>query len=86
MKTLLSLLGGAITITEANGIVFLNLNESVGGGAAAGVIKGSASIQLSGDQALHLAEGWLNGKLPVSLLPLAVSIESIANAAIKTVE
>ena len=86
MKTLLSLLGGAITITEANGNVFFNWNQALGGGAAAGILQGTGSIKLSGDQALHLAEEWLNGKLPPALLPLAVSIEAIANAAIKAVE
>jgi hypothetical protein len=86
MKTLLSLLGGAVTITEANGVVSFNWNENLGGGAAAGILKGTGSITLSGSQALQLAEGWLNGKLPASLEPLAVSVEGIANAAVKSIE
>jgi len=86
MKTLLSLLGGAITITEQNGIVSFNWNESLGGGQAAGVLKGVGSIQLSGNQALHLAEGWLNGKLPAALVPFAKGIENLIDVGLKTVE
>jgi hypothetical protein len=86
MKTLLSILGGAVTITEMNGVVSFNWNETLGGGQAAGILKGVGSIQLSGNQALMLAEGWLNGKLPAALLPLAMSIEAVANAAVKAVE
>ena len=85
MKTLLSLLGGAITVTEINGVVSLNWNESLGGGAAAGILKGSGSLQLAGLDAVHLGEALLNAKLPASMQGAAVAVEGVIDAAIKTV-
>ena len=86
MKTLLSLLGGAITVTEQNGMFFLNWNESLGGGSAAGVLKGVGSLQLQGNQALQIGEEWLNGKLPAILQPLAKGIEGIVNKVVESKE
>ena len=86
MKTLLSVMGGAITITEQNGVFSLNWNESLGGGQAAGVLKGSGSIQLSGQQLLELGENALNEHLPASAVPVAKVVEGIANSAITAAE
>ncbi len=86
MKTLLSVMGGAITITEQNGVFSLNWNESLGGGQAAGILKGSGSIQLSATQLLELGENVLNAHLPASAVPVAEAVEGVANAAIKAAE
>jgi hypothetical protein len=86
MKTLLSLFGGALTITELSGVVSLNWNESIGGGKAAGFLKGQGTLVLDGPQDLQLVEGFVNGKLPAAILPFALAGEGILNTAISAAE
>ena len=86
MKTILSLLGGAITLTEESGVFTLSFNESLGGGSAAGIVKGSGSFVLSGTMGLQLAEKLLNAHLPTSLATLAPAVEAIVNTAVAAVE
>jgi len=86
MKVLFSLMGGAIQLEEQAGVVSLVWNESLGGGEAAGIVKGSGSIQLDAMSALKLGEALLNSKLPVSVAPLAAVIETVVNQAIVSLE
>lgn len=90
MRTILSLANGAVTLTETDGVVSLNLDESLqlGGGAAAGLVKVSdkGSIALDGETGLKLGEALLNSHIPASLLPLAQVVEGVANQAIKALE
>lgn len=87
MKTLLTLEGGAITITEQGGVFSLNFNGSLGGGAAAGIITGQGSINLGvGTVGLKLAESLLNHLLPASAQVVAQAIEAVVNSAIAAVE
>ena len=86
MKVLLSLAGGAIQVQEDAGVVSLVFDESVGGGSAAGIVKGSGSLILDGPLALSLGEKLLNSKLPASMQAVAQVIEGIANQAISALE
>ena len=86
MKTLLDLFDGALTVTEADGIISLSFNESLGGGAAAGIVKGQGTIALNAIQGLKLGEQLLNAHIPASLLPLAIVIEGVVNQAIASLE
>lgn len=86
MKTLLSLYGGAITLTEEAGVLTLSFSEAIGGGSAAGLVKGSGSIVFGGAQAIQLGEKMLNALLPAALQGAAVAIEAVANAAIAAIE
>jgi hypothetical protein len=86
MKTLLSVANGALTVTEDGGKVSLNFDESVGGGAAAGIVKGQGSIVLDANMGLQLGEKLLNSHLPASVQPLAQVIEGVANQAIQAIE
>ncbi len=86
MKVLLSLANGALVVSEDAGKVSVTFNESIGGGAAAGIVKGSGSVILDGEMGLQLGEKLLNSHLPVSVQPLALVIETVANQAIKALE
>ena len=86
MKTLLSLLGGALLVTEEAGVVTLSFDEALGGGAAAGVLKGSGSLVLNGEQGLQLGVNLMNAHLPPALLPLAQVVEGVALQALKAAE
>lgn len=86
MNKLLSLANGAVTITEEAGVVSINVNEALGGGEAAGIVSGTATIKLNAAQGLQLAEKLLNAHLPAALLPGALLVEGVANAAIKAAE
>ena len=86
MKTLLSLANGALTVTEDSGKVTVSFDESLGGGQAAGVVKGQGSIILDGTSGLQLGEKLLNAHLPASVQALALVIEGVANQAIKAIE
>ena len=89
MKTLLSLLGGAVVLTEQGGVFTLSLNDSLGGGAAAGVLKGQASLVLDAGDGVKLGEAALNGVIQVkapSLLPLVEVVEGVANQALTALE
>ena len=86
MKTLLSIMGGAITITEANGVISLNFNESAGGGKLAGFLKASGSVQMNAEQELEVGEGVVIGKLPAAWQPEAQIVAGIINAAVKAAE
>jgi hypothetical protein len=87
MKTLLSLEGGAVTITEAGGDFTLNFDESLGGGSVAGWLKGKGSIILgSGTVGLKAAEAFLNHLLPASVQAVAAMIEGVLNSAVAAIE
>lgn len=87
MKTLLTLEGGAITITEKSGDFYLNFNGSIGGGSVAGWLSGQGSIKLgTGTVGLKAAEAFLNHLLPASAQAIAQMIEGVLNSAIATVE
>lgn len=77
MKTLLSLMGGALVLTEHAGTFTLSFNDtlSVGGGQAAGIlsIKGQGSIELSGKQAFDLLATIVESHVPG---PVAAAIEA----------
>lgn len=90
MKLIASLANGAVTLTEENGVISLNVDEaiSVGGGEAAGLVKvaGKASVQLGAEAGLMLGEKMLNAHLPTSVAPLALVVEGVANQALKALE
>jgi hypothetical protein len=86
MKTIFSALGGALTLTEQSGTVTLSWDESIGGGLAAGIVKGQGSLVLNGTLGLQLGEKLLNAMLPASVLPLAQVVETVANQAIAAIE
>ena len=90
MKTIFTAANGAITLTENAGVFTLSFDESLGGGAAAGVIKGAGSIifnAASGSaSAISLGEALLNAHLPASLAPLATVVEGIVNQALTKLE
>lgn len=85
MKQILSLLDGALVVSEDAGVISISLNESVGGGAAKDIVSGSASIKLNAMLGLQLGEKLLNAHLPASVLPLAQVIEGAANQAIAAI-
>lgn len=86
MKTLLSLLGGALVLTETSGVVTLSFDESLGGGAAAGILQGKGSLIVQGTQGLQLAEKLLNSHLSAGVQPLAVAAETVVNEAAAAIE
>jgi hypothetical protein len=86
MKVLASLLGGALVVSEQGGVVSLTINESIGQGKAAGVVMGSASVQLNALALITLGESALNAALPAALMPLVSVIESVANQALRAIE
>lgn len=86
MKTIVSLAGGAVSVTENAGVFSLNIDASLGGGSAAGVVKGQGSILLDAGTALKLGESLLNSHLPVSVQGLAGAVESIVNTAVASLE
>ena len=86
MKTIFSMFGGGLTLTEQAGIFTLSVNESAGGAECAGFIKGTGSLVLNGSQVLKIGEAFIVGKLPVALQPLTVIVESVVNQAIAALE
>ena len=86
MKTLISLFAGAVTITEQGGNVFLNLNQSCGGGKVAGWLKLSGTIELGAMTAIEAGETVLATLLPASLAPLVLVIEGVVNTALTAME
>lgn len=86
MKQILSLANGAVTLTEDSGKFTLALNASIGGGDAAGVVKGEGAIVLDGMMGLKLGEALLNSHLPPTMLPLAQVVEGVANQAAAALE
>jgi hypothetical protein len=89
MKTVFSALGGALVLTEEGGVLTLSLDESLGGGAAAGVLKGQASVVLDAANGVKLGEAALNGVIQAkapALLPLAEVVEGVANQALQALE
>lgn len=90
MKTIFSVAGGAVTLTEDAGVFKLSITESasIGGGQASGLVKaqGSGSVVLDGASGLKLGEALLNSHLPASVQPLALVVEGIANQAIASLE
>lgn len=86
MKTIVTIEGGAITITEKGGDFFMNFDGSIGGGQLAGIISGQGSIKLgSGSVALKAAESFLNHLLPAPTQAIAQLIESAINSAIAVI-
>lgn len=86
MKVIFSALSGAVVLSEDAGVVSLSFDDSIGGGAAAGLVSGKGSVQLNGPEAIQLAEKLLNSKLPASVLPLAQVVEGVAAQAIAAIE
>jgi hypothetical protein len=90
MKTLYSAANGAITVTEDQGKISLNFDESlnVGGGDAAGIvsIQGKGSICLNGAQGLTLAAAFINAHIPAQMKPFAAIIETIVNQSLTAIE
>jgi len=86
VKQLLSLDGGAVTLSEQGGSFVLSFDKSlsIGGGAAAGIlsIDGKGSIVLSGLQAVKLLEAVINSHVPAVILPAVEAGEKLANDAI----
>lgn len=89
-KQIVSLVGGAVVLSEDAGVFTLALSESasVGGGSSAGLVKvqGSGSVVLDAATALKLGEALLNSHLPASVQALAAVIEGIANQAVAALE
>lgn len=89
-KQLVSALGGALQVTEEGGNVTLEISKSasLGGGKAAGLaeVEGEAKLTIKGMTALQLGEALLNDKLPPGLVPAAVAVEGVANAALGALE
>jgi hypothetical protein len=85
-KTIFGLFGGAVSLTENAGIFTLSFDESLGGGAAKGIVVGSGSVQFNGPQGLQLGWKLLNAHLPASLAPLAPVVEGVINTAVAALE
>ena len=85
-KTIFSLASGAVTLVENAGVFTLAFDEKLGGGAAAGIVVGSGSIQLNGTTGIQLGEKLLNSHLPANVQALATVIEGVANQAIAAIE
>lgn len=85
-KQVFSALGGALVLSEAEGVFTLSFDEALGGGEAAGILKGQGSLVLDGKMGLQLGEKLLNSHLPPAVVPLAQVIEGVANQAIQALE
>jgi len=83
MKVLKSYLGGAAVVGWQDGSLLLQLDGSLGGGQAAGVIVGQATLKLAAVPAIEgLGEAELNALIAVHepiFLPVVQSLESYAN-------
>lgn len=86
MRTLFSLFGGALVLTEQSGNLTLSWNESLGGGKVKGIVTGTGSIELGAYSAIQLGETDLNALLPAALQPFALVIEGVANTALVALE
>lgn len=86
MKQILSLYGGAVTLTETDGVFSLNLNGHVGGGEAAKLLSGQASLQLDADAGLKLGESLLISHLPAALQPEAKIVGDLTIKALEALE
>lgn len=88
-KVIATLLGGAVVVSETAGVVTIEASDaaSVGGGAAAGLVKveGSAKITLDAMSGLKLGEALLNAHLPAGVSPLAAVVEAVVNQAVSAV-
>lgn len=86
MKTLLSLAGGAVVLTEQAGDFTLTFDKDllVGGGAAAGIveIEGAGKIVLKGKVAFDLGMKILESHSPAALVPLEEGAAAMADGAI----
>lgn len=88
MKTIVSLLGGAVVLTEQGGVITLSLDATLGGGTA-GILKGQASLVLDVASGVKLGEGVLNAVIAQrapALVPLVQVVEGVANQALATLE
>lgn len=83
MKVLKSWFDGAVTITHDGTSVYLNLDESAGGGKFKGILKGQGSISLGVMQAAELGEQDLNKLIPPAFLPVVEILENYANQAVQ---
>lgn len=81
MKTLMSLLNGAVLVQEQAGDFYLAFDASIGGGVAAGIIEGQGKIKIgAGSVGLKLAEAWINAHIPDAVKPFAEAAEAYLNA------
>jgi hypothetical protein len=80
MKTLFSLFGGAVLFQEQAGDIYLVIDGSLGGGAAAGIIEGQGKVKLgAGSVGLKLGEAWVNAHVPLMALPYVQAAEAYVN-------
>ena len=86
MKTLFTSDDGKINLAEEAGKITLSVDEAMGGGEAAGIVTGKASVVFDGPTALKLGEQLLNSHLPPVMQPVAQIVEGIANQAIEAME
>jgi len=85
-KVLLSLANGAVVVNEDAGVISVAINESLGGGKSAGMIKGSASIILDAEDGLKLGEQLVISHLPAAVQPLGQVVAGVINQAIDAIE
>ena len=80
MKTLFTLFAGALLIQEQAGDFYAVFDDSIGGGAAAGIVSGKGSIKFgTGTVGLKLAEGWINSHAPAQVQPFLLAAEAYLN-------
>lgn len=80
MKTIVTLLGGAVELQEQAGDFYLSFNGSLGGGEAAGIVSGQGSIKLgTGSVGLKLGEAWVNAHAPAYMAPFLQGAEAAIN-------
>lgn len=86
MKTLATLFGGKLVITENEGVVSFTEGFSAGGGKTAGILAGGATETLNAYQGLLAGQALLNSHLSAAILPLAQGVETIVDAAVTAAE
>lgn len=86
MKTLATLFGGKVLITENAGVVSFTENFSAGGGKTAGIAGVGATETLNAYQGLLAGQALLNAHLPAALQPIATDVEAIADVAVQAAE
>lgn len=83
MKVLKSYLDGAVVFGWQDGSLQLVIDGTVGGGKAAGIVSGQATIKVAAVQAVEgLGEAELNALVAAhepSFLPMVQAVESFAN-------
>ncbi len=82
----LSLPGGSLVVSESGGAISVAIQESqsVGGGAAAGVlsVQGSGSVSLSGKQGFDLMMALIEAHSSAAIVPIEKEAQALADAGI----